>query len=526
MSTARDTLTVYKVLSAATSNNMEDLKAEALIEYYKAISVFDRENFKVGTQMKSAKQIRQYWKQRYDNETLYHNHPFLNKDHYLNKDPRKLILQTSLNSHIFECLKAYGLGSAYTKEVEKEPDTSKAGPSKPVNTISKKNSSGTTTPDAEEISGKYQIGKSIDNTSTKIQKLLDAMKEDLQNEIDEMAGKIETNETDIQNNLATANEANRIANENANDIRRIEETTNHNAELIGDANTRINSHENRLVTLTNIANGMVAPPASASVYIIIQNYQASRLARAMYRKIINDLRNNGWMTLDVITGKEDIYLIDHENEDVDTEANVASIQNKLSQDETGEVKSALKVYIKNCSVVKRKNNKFTVFFQIDATNILKPKLVNRLISTRGRNSGHFGLKTNVPSIYNIDVWLGFAKQHFIEAGTGRPLIHSFDTNKAGFYVIFLNDASRNGWNEGDTEMFEGRERTVKEKDKCTRIMPGCPKQFMNIKESEFTYENLKKLEDKENYFVWDGYIWKKPSDEDMKRAGVVERIGR
>ena len=140
--------------------------------------------------------------------------------------------------------------------------------------------------------------------------------------------------------------------------------------------------------------------------------------------------------------------------------------------------------------------------------------MKRILNERNKHKGEFGISLTVPQNYNIDSLLNYWKNN-ITLDNGNAAIYAYDHTRLGFLVLYLNDACE----EGREEFKEATGRDPSDKEICTRVLPGCPRQLATLLMP--TYEDLANLANFNEYFVYEGEVWKVPNN----RADIESEEG-
>ena len=536
-------LTILDVLAAASLTGMEELNTIALTElYHEAI----KQEFpnppknaisEMGAMTKGKDNVRAFWNDIYTKRLFDENHPVCKASNKFTKDPKLLILSGKMNHKTFNSLSMYSLGNS---RPGKNSSNSYHGKDNQAVGATSTNNTGTTSANANKILEEANSRKSEDrhesssskgrsgsNASTAsaeagtgvIDRLTDKIKELLQEELapfEDRLGEIrEEANTAKESAITAANDA-RTAKKAADDntilINGLDKTMKENSGELDDLRNDLGTQTRKLTTLTNdfLAVGLGDPDAIEG-YTLIQYYALSKNCRLEYRKAVMATKINGRIVLDINPNENATYIDLNEDNPADSDARNNQIEQKLALDEDGNFDRERRVKIKSARVVQRKSEKFTILVQIDAVAKTRGDIVDRLIKDRYLNYGHFGLRQDIPEQYNIDIFLTYIKHNARDPATGRKVIYGFDTNRSGYYVIYINDHEDKG------EMYNTKGRALTEKEKCSIIRPGCPREFAKLKEKYHNKDDLLKLTKPNEYFCYAGHILKVPGDEMFRR---------
>ena len=554
-------LTISDVLSAASLTGMAELNAVNLNELFsEAIRAEYRapdhpQPLSKLSSPKKAEEIRKFWADLCANGTFTKDHPVCKEDNAFTKNPKCLILVNKQNHNTFNSLACFGLGNktnnrsgtSYKNKDEQKVGSgssgsgpsgsgpSGSGPSSSGNTISTGAAKLISQANEKKDSGK-STGKSRTNSNSSSSNGLDdfskslteKFQELLQSEVKSWSNKYDRIEEDLNKVTETADnaakqaqEAKTAANDNTTAIDTVKEQQSKNTTEISDLKKELDSQTNKLAGLTNdfhALDGAAFNPDTIDGYTLVQYYVLSKNSRSDYRKAVLSMRLNGLIVLDVNPDENDRYIdIDVENPR-SSEAKTMEIETKLAVDCHGNFDRTRRVKIKKATVIQRKNERYTILVQIDAVNKIRGTIVQRLINDRHLNQGHFGLRQDIPEQYNIDPWLMWLKNNAIDSATGRKLIYGFDTNKSGYYVVYINDHQDKTTAEGAVNTFTGKPYT--DKEKCSIIRPGCPREFAKLKLKYLNLEDLLKLTKPDEYFCYGGHILKVPGDDMLGGAGA------
>ena len=534
-------LTIMDVLGAASATNMNELHTGNLADLFKLaqnITPHDDKHFgslKTKRCPKTAEEIKVFWTDLFVNREFNENHPINKVKNKFTQDPKILINGTKKANKTFNVLAEFGLGE------------------KPKNSSSRTNSyvdkenlaigsgagTGTVTSDANDIIDKHSAhdtgeeqGPSKSNEQSAdiaeqfqgVSDILQAqISQVIQSNIKSLSDKVTSIQTDAAKALNKANDASTAASaaktqadNNRLSINKIDNTMKDNSTDISDAKKDIEENRTKLAGLTNdfhaLRDGQVQVynPETIDEFTLLRYYTLNKQARIEYRKAVNMAQTSGLMIMNVLEDHNATYILIDEENPINSVPNYKEIEDKLASDADGRIVNENRVKIKTAKAVKNKQNKWHISFQINAVNALRGSIVRRLIDERFTNAGHFGLKQNIPEQYNIDYFLGYVKSKF-KSVTGHALIHSFDTNRYGFYVIYLNDYIENGYKVGT--YHEGTTRLMKPKDFCSVIRPSCPREFAKLEKKYFNLEELFKLTKPKEYFCYNGHIYKVPAIE-------------
>ena len=536
-------LTIMDILSAASLNGMQELNTiqlDALFnEAIKAefVAPDKPQPMSVQEPPKGADEIRSLWTKLLTEGVFNSDHPVCKLNNVFNKDPKTLILSNKSKHKTFNALAAYGLGnkvngrsnsSSYQgkdnqrigSNTNENGNTISSGAQAIINHANARKERGNTSESkskAESSSGKTDLKTFGDNLTTKLQKLMKEEIETLTNRYTNIENDINNAKESAINATETANAARKAADDNTTIINGIKEDMHANSTDLNDLKTDLGEQERKLTALTNDFHALdttgIKEPDTIEGYALIQFYVLSKNSRAEYRKAVMNMKLNGLIVLDVNPDENETYIdINYDNPRGSTPRCLA-IENKLGSDAEGRFDVNKRVKIKKASVIKRKNDKFTILVQIDAINKIRGTIVERLINDRHTNSGHFGLRQDIPEQYNIDAWLIWLKNNVIDSATGRKIIYSFDTNKSGYYVIYINDHEDKDadYPIGTINRYTGKAYT--DKEKCSVIRPGCPRELAKLKLKYLTKEHLLKLTKPNEYFCYGGHILKVPESD-------------
>ena len=542
-------LTIMDVLGAASANDMKDLNTTSLAELFKFIQIATPIGDKTFGALKSkrcprtADEIKIFWNDIFINREFTEAHPINNAKNKYTDDPTLLIHGNKKSCKTFNVLANFGLG-----------DTKK-GKTRSNSYVEKENlviggSGGSTSPatitsDAQDIIDEHSHTDEHENGSDQStskghehytnvvgDNIADQLKETstlLQTQISQiidehlkgLSEKVSGIQKDMNKAIKKADDATQaakdakvIADNNRSSLNKLDDTLKTNSTDILDAQKDIEENRTKLASLTNdfhqLKTGQVAIMDANNLdeFTILRYYTLNKQARADYRKAVNLTQTSGLMIMNVTDDHSATYVvIDAENE-TDSVPNYKEIEDQLAKDADGNINNANRVKIKTARAVKNKQNKWLIAFQINATNALRGPIVRRLIDERFTNAGHFGLRQDIPEQYNIDQFLGYVKANIKEAGTGHAILHSFDVNRFGYYVIYLNDYVENGYEAGI--YHEGTTRLKKPKEFCSIIRPACPREFAKLQRQYFTINQLFKLTKPKEYFCYAGHILKVP----------------
>ena len=549
-------ITILDVLAAASLTGMAELNAMALNDLFtEAVRVeFTQDDQPLSklTIPKKADEIRKFWTGIYTDRTFKEDHPVLKDDNSFTRDPKSLILANKLKHSTFNALALYGLGNktnvragsaSYQNKDDQKIGTGLAGntvspnasnlimkantkndPNKPGS--SSKNSTGSTTSSdpSKPPTTRNDPSKSSSSSKTSLEdfskSLTNKFQSLLQDEIKIFSDKYDRFEEDLDDAKTSAANANELARDaqaaakkNTETIGTIQTDIAQNSTDLNDLRTDLDSQTNKLATLTNefhAIDGASFNPDTIDGYTLVQFYVLSKNSRSEYRKAVLSMRLNGLIVLDVNPEENETYIEIDEANPRGSEAKCNEIETKLAVDCHGNFDRSRRVKIKKATVIPRKNERFTILVQIDAVNKIRGTIVQRLINDRHLNQGHFGLRQDIPEQYNIDPWLMWLKNNAVDSVTGRKLIFGFDTNKSGYYVIYINDYEDKVIAEGAVNAFTNKPYT--DKEKCSIIRPGCPREFAKLKLKYINKEDLLKLTKPDEYFCYGGHILKVPEN--------------
>ena len=542
-------LTIMDVLGAASANDMNELNTANLTELFKMVQtatpIGDRTfgGLKNKRCPRTAEEIKTFWNGIFINREFTELHPINKARNKFTDDPSLLIHGNKKSSKTFNILAEFGLGETKRNKPRKNSYAEKDN--LPIG--GNENPSGTTTTDAQDIIDEHSNNDDEENgsggstskghehyTNVNDDRIADQLKETsslLQTQISQIIqehlGSLSEKVTGIQNDAKkaikkaddaseTAKDAKTQADSNRSSINKLDDTLKTNSTDILDAKEDIEQNRTKLADLTNefhaLKTGQVAIHDADNLddFTVLRYYTLNKQARTEYRKAVNMTQTSGLMFMNVMDDYSATYIvIDAENE-ADSVPNYKEIEDQLAKDKDGNINNANRVKIKTAKCIKNKQNKWIVAFQINATNALRGPIVRRLIDERFTNAGHFGLRQDIPEQYNIDQFLGFIKANIKEEATGHPIIHSFDVNRYGYYVIYLNDYVENGYEAGIYQ--EGTTRLKKPKEFCSIIRPACPREFAKLERKYFTINQLFKLTKPKEYFCYAGHILKVPAN--------------
>ena len=541
-------LTLLDVLSAASANSLADINTAALSDLFKISKDAEKsledekQPLKNYTNASGAENIRKLWLTLISERIFKEDHPIMKSANKYTNDPKTLIMNKDKHykSAVFNMLSNFGLGSATKpgagyngRDNTRVGNASQAPDPKPsVN-------HGTTTSDASRIiqdsldkkqrkankekkekasaSGSAISEEDMKNKAKALQDQISAIIanemddwktkfNDLKEDFDKAQGEIGELTTKASDALKAADQNTRIINGFEDKLTNYQTDTDNLKDNMDEANRRIANLTNEIHSLT------VAPfDPEFNEFTIMQFYTLNKNCRAEYRKAVNLMRANGLINLDINPDLNAIYLTIDDDRPNDSVANFKQIEDKLATDGTGKFNVDNRVKIKKAKVIKKKNNKFAVVLQINAVASVRGGIVERLIKDRHNNIGHFGLKQEIPEHYNIDTFLTWLKFKVTDPITGAKVIYGFDTNRLGFYVIYINNFEENGYDGVEVNKVTGR--VLKPKDKCSIIRPHCPIQFAKLQKKYFTIDNLLKLTKPDEYFCYGGHILKVPGSD-------------
>ena len=539
-------LTILDVLSAASANNFADINTASLSELFKiakeAEKTLEEKNqpLKEYSNATGAENIRNLWIDLISTRVFKEDHPIMKIPNKYTNDPKTLIMKLDKHykSAAFNMLGSFGLGSGNNRpgagyngrdNTRVGGNSQALGPNLPVN-------HGTTTSDASQIiqnaaekknkkkdkkekssaSGSSISDEAVKNKAKALQDQISSIiateMDDWKTKFNDLKEDFEQAQDDITDLTTKANDALKAADDNTRILDGHKERLDTYQTDIDNLTDNMDESNRRIANLTNEVHSLTIAPYDPEFneFTIMQYYTLNKNSRAEYRKAVNLMRANGLVNLDINPELNETYLTIDEVKPSDTVANFKQIENKLATDETGNFNVDNRVKIKKAKVIKKKNNKFTVVLQINAVAAVRGGIVERLINNRHNNIGHFGLKQEIPEHYNIDTFLNWLRWKVVDPVTGAKVIYNFDTNRLGFYVIYVNDYEENGYDGVETNKVTGR--VLKPKDKCTIIRPHCPIQFARLQKKYFTIENLLKLSKPEEYFCYGGHILKVPGE--------------
>ena len=262
-----------------------------------------------------------------------------------------------------------------------------------------------------------------------------------------------------------------------------------------------------------IGNGEEIEPAAAEGYVeqrgtiyaweIRRYFTQAQLARADYRAAVFKMIDMGMLIIRIV--KVEKYIeINGENFKAKQKAIEEQItQVKLKDVKTRRFKNRLGEY------------KYVVEATVDAIFRFRSVITKRILADRNKHKGELGINLATLEGYNIDGLLNFWKNN-LYFENGQKIISKFDYTRMGFLVIYLNDAS-----EEKRETFRREKgRDPVDNEICTRILPNCPRLLAQIESP--TYDDLCKVADFKNYFVFNGGIYDVPKAEEEKVEEVKE----
>ena len=547
-------LTIMDVLSAASTNDMQEMNtiqlSELFLEAVRAeLSKLDGpqplSNMKLP---RGAEEIRSFWTKLCINGTFKADHAVCKQDNVFTRDPKVLILSNKEKHKTFNALSAFNLGNKVSGKnggsSYKSKDDQKVGSGANGNTVSSSaqkiinqanimKTNGESSENSSESkprsvsvpvaakpgssSGKSNLTEFGDKLTAGFQQLLQDEIKILTTKYDGMENEINNAKETAINATNTANEARKAADQNTTIINGVKEDINANSSDLNDIRGDLDIQTRKLTTLTNEFHALdttgIKEPETIEGYMLIQYYTLSKNCRAEYRKAVLMMKFNGLIVLDVNPDENETYIDVNVDNPRGSTARCLAIEEKLATDAEGRFDVSKRVKIKKATVVKRKSEKFAILVQIDAINKVRGNIVERLINDRHTNSGHFGLRQDIPDHYNIDSWLIWLKNNVIDSATGRKLIFGFDTNKSGYYVIYINDHEDKDadYPLGTINRYTNKPYTNKEK--CSIIRPGCPRELAKLKLKYLTKDNLLKLTKPNEYFCYGGHILKVPDNE-------------
>ena len=221
-------------------------------------------------------------------------------------------------------------------------------------------------------------------------------------------------------------------------------------------------------------------------------YTQYQLCRADYRSAIYKAIEEGKMTIKVVNN--DNY-IEENGEEFEVR------QNRVER----QIKN-VKLRNVTCKRTKREdgNFRYTITATIDATFRFRGNIFKRILTERNQHKGELGISITVPQNYNIDSLLNYWKRNILREEVNAIL--GYDYTRLGFLVVYLNDATE----EKRDDFRNATGRDPRDREICTRILPGCPRQLSTLVMP--TYDDLKKLADFKKFFVYEGEVWDVPND--------------
>ena len=221
-------------------------------------------------------------------------------------------------------------------------------------------------------------------------------------------------------------------------------------------------------------------------------YAQYQLCRADYRSAVFKAIEEGKITIKVVNN--DNY-IEEDGEEFQVK------QNRIER----QIKN---VKLRNITCKRKKmgdgNFRYTITATIDATFRFRGNIVKRILAERMQHKGELGISITVPQNYNIEGLLNYWKRNILMEEDNAIL--AYDYTRLGFLVVYLNDAT-----EEKREVFRNATgRDPKDKEICSRVLPGCPRQLSTLVMPAF--EDLVKLADFNRYFVYEGEVWEVPTD--------------
>ena len=228
-------------------------------------------------------------------------------------------------------------------------------------------------------------------------------------------------------------------------------------------------------------------------FILQQNFEFMIKAQQKYRKAVHDEKRKGAL---------DIHIVDNDKFTVVTNdvriARTTEIEDKLER-----------VRLENVTLHVKKNGKCLVTANVSSKSTLRSEITHRIANeTTGKYRSCFGVNVRQPKEYDITRYLGFLRKECVDPITGFDVILKFDISKLGFLVIYLNDKDET--KRAELQRARGREAAIKDEQCCTRWHPTCPLQILKLRKSQITIDNLRKLADWRNYFLWEGKIYETP----------------
>ena len=254
---------------------------------------------------------------------------------------------------------------------------------------------------------------------------------------------------------------------------------------------------------SGLSNLAISAPVSSraaaqpTTHQLMQYFQQAVINRKDYQTTVRNNLKSAIFVMIIRNDKTEIYTADDEAESSGKRLRGRQVELTLNCD----------VHIKDHRVFKIGERAYGAVFSLDCTTV-NQRLTkgNAIIAGRNNHSDDFGLRREVPQKYNIEKFLIYLKT-LKDPSSGTAVILGFDTTRMGYYKIYVNDARLNGWTEND-KTDDGK--PVREKTKCTYILPWNPKDFIDIEEKNFTIANLLLLADSKNYFCYAGNVWPIP----------------